>query len=199
MKRLFDILASIIGIIFLFPLMFLLAVAIKLSIGSPILFSQIRPGLNEKPFKLIKFRSMKNENLKEEKTLSDSERITSIGRIIRNYSLDELPELWNILKGDMSFVGPRPLLLKYLPLYNNEQRKRHLVRPGLTGWAQINGRNGISWDEKFKLDVWYVNNRSFLLDLRIIALTAMKVLKKENINLSNSDTMTEFTGNTDDR
>ena len=179
--------------------MFLLAVAIKLSIGSPILFSQIRPGLNEKPFKLIKFRSMKNENLKEEKTLSDSERITSIGRIIRNYSLDELPELWNILKGDMSFVGPRPLLLKYLPLYNNEQRKRHLVRPGLTGWAQINGRNGISWDEKFKLDVWYVNNRSFLLDLRIIALTAMKVLKKENINLSNSDTMTEFTGNTDDR
>ena len=165
MKRLFDILASIIGIIFLFPLMFLLAVAIKLSIGSPILFSQIRPGLNEKPFKLIKFRSMKNENLKEEKTLSDSERITSIGRIIRNYSLDELPELWNILKGDMSFVGPRPLLLKYLPLYNNEQRKRHLVRPGLTGWAQINGRNGISWDEKFKLDVWYVNNRSFLLKL----------------------------------
>ena len=163
--------------------------------GSPILFRQTRPGTNGKPFQMIKFRTMRNAIDADGRPLPDSERLTKLGRLLRSSSLDELPELWNVLKGDMSLVGPRPLLMEYLPLYSPEQARRHEVRPGVTGWAQVNGRNAISWNEKFALDVWYVDNRTLWLDLKIIWFTIRKVIKRDGISAAGEATMSRFTGN----
>jgi lipopolysaccharide/colanic/teichoic acid biosynthesis glycosyltransferase len=198
MKRLFDLTASLIALIVFSPIIALVAYKIKNNLGSPVLFRQTRPGLNGKPFEMIKFRTMKDAMDKDGNPLPDSERMTPFGDRLRNSSLDELPELWNVLKGEMSLVGPRPLLMQYLPLYNKEQARRHDVRPGVTGWAQINGRNAISWDEKFKLDVWYVDNRSFWLDIKILFFTVKKVFVKEGISADGHVTIEPFKGNADD-
>ncbi|NLD09182.1 MAG: sugar transferase [Xanthomonadaceae bacterium] len=198
MKRLFDILASSIGLILLSPLLLLIAWKVRKNLGSPVFFKQVRPGKDGKPFKMIKFRSMRDANDKDGNPLSDVERLTSFGKKLRATSLDELPELWNVLKGEMSLVGPRPLLIEYLPLYNERQAMRHNVRPGITGWAQVNGRNAISWEEKFELDAWYVENRSLWLDIKIIFLTIKKVLVKEGISSDEHVTMSKFTGSQDD-
>ncbi|WP_159656089.1 sugar transferase [Vibrio atypicus] len=198
MKRLFDFTTSLIALIVLSPIIALVAYKIKNNLGSPVLFRQTRPGLNGKPFEMIKFRTMKDATDKDGNPLPDSERMTPFGDKLRNSSLDELPELWNVLKGEMSLVGPRPLLMQYLPLYNKEQARRHDVRPGVTGWAQINGRNAISWDEKFKLDVWYVDNRSFWLDIKILFFTVKKVFVKEGISADGHVTIEPFKGNADD-
>lgn len=197
LKRIFDILASGIGLLLLSPFIAIIAWQIKRKLGSPVLFRQQRPGLNGKPFTMIKFRTMRDAFDKDGNPLPNSERMTSFGNLLRSTSLDELPELWNVLKGEMSLVGPRPLLMEYLPLYNKEQAKRHDVRPGVTGWAQVNGRNAISWEEKFELDVWYVNNQSFLLDIKILFLTIKKVFIRDGINASNDTTMPKFTGTKD--
>lgn len=197
-KRLFDLTASLIALIVFSPIIALVACKIKNNLGSPVLFRQTRPGLNGKPFEMIKFRTMKDATDKDGNPLPDSERMTPFGDKLRNSSLDELPELWNVLKGEMSLVGPRPLLMQYLPLYNKEQARRHDVRPGVTGWAQINGRNAISWDEKFKLDVWYVDNRSFWLDIKILFFTVKKVFVKEGISADGHVTIEPFKGNADD-
>lgn len=194
MKRLFDFFASLLALILLSPIVALVAWKIRNNLGSPVLFRQIRPGLNGKPFEMVKFRTMKDAVDAMGNPLPDSERMTSFGDKLRNSSLDELPELWNVLKGDMSLVGPRPLLMQYLPLYSPEQARRHEVRPGVTGWAQINGRNAISWEEKFKLDVWYVDNRSFWLDIKILMLTVKKVFVKEGISAEGHVTIAPFTG-----
>ncbi|HAY96548.1 sugar transferase, partial [Shewanella sp.] len=164
------------------PIIVFVAWKIRKNLGSPVIFRQRRPGLNGKPFNMVKFRTMKDELDAQGNSLPDAERMTAFGNKLRNSSLDELPELWNVLKGEMSLVGPRPLLMQYLPLYNKEQSRRHEVRPGVTGWAQINGRNAISWEEKFKLDVWYVNNHTLLLDIKILLLTVKKVFVKEGIS-----------------
>jgi len=198
MKRLFDLTASLIALIVFSPIIAFVAYKIKNNLGSPVLFRQTRPGLNGKPFEMIKFRTMKDATDKDGNPLPDSERMTPFGDKLRNSSLDELPELWNVLKGEMSLVGPRPLLMQYLPLYNKEQARRHDVRPGVTGWAQINGRNAISWDEKFKLDVWYVDNRSFWLDIKILFFTVKKVFVKEGISADGHVTIEPFKGNADD-
>jgi lipopolysaccharide/colanic/teichoic acid biosynthesis glycosyltransferase len=195
-KRLFDFFASLFGLIVLAPVIALVAWKIRNNLGSPVLFRQTRPGLDGKPFEMVKFRTMKDAVDKDGVPLPDSERMTSFGVKIRNTSLDELPELWNVLKGDMSLVGPRPLLMQYLPLYNEEQARRHEAKPGVTGWAQINGRNAISWDDKFKLDVWYVDNRTFWLDIKIIFLTIKKVFVKEGISADDHVTIEPFKGNT---
>jgi lipopolysaccharide/colanic/teichoic acid biosynthesis glycosyltransferase len=171
-----------------------LAVLIRWRLGSPVLFSQVRPGINGRPFKLRKFRSMTNSRRSDGKLLSDAERLTPLGHWLRATSLDELPELWNVLMGEMSLVGPRPLLMQYLPLYSPEQARRHEVRPGLTGWAQVNGRNALTWEQKFALDVWYVDNHSFVLDLRILAMTLGSVLKREGISSRGEATMPPFEG-----
>ena len=194
MKRLVDILASFVGIILLTPVFLLVAFLIRKNLGSPVIFSQIRSGIDGKPFKIYKFRSMKNAIDTSGNPLPDAERLTPFGQKLRSTSLDELPELWNVLKGDMSLVGPRPLLMEYLPLYNKEQYRRHEMRPGITGWAQINGRNAISWEDKFKLDVWYVDNQSLKLDLKILLLTIKKVFIKEGISSSGEVTTSKFTG-----
>ncbi|MFB2674382.1 sugar transferase [Shewanella xiamenensis] len=194
MKRLFDFFASLLALILLSPIVALVAWKIRNNLGSPVLFRQIRPGLNGKPFEMVKFRTMKDAVDAMGNPLPDSERMTSFGDKLRNSSLDELPELWNVLKGDMSLVGPRPLLMQYLPLYSPEQARRHEVRPGVTGWAQINGRNAISWEEKFKLDVWYVDNHSFWLDFKILLLTVKKVFVKEGISADGHVTIAPFTG-----
>ncbi|EGQ7944374.1 sugar transferase [Vibrio cholerae] len=194
MKRLFDFLVSLTALILLTPIIALVAWQIRKNLGSPVLFRQTRPGLNGKPFGMVKFRTMKDAVDANGTLLPDSERMTPFGNKLRNSSLDELPELWNVLKGEMSLVGPRPLLMQYLPLYSKEQARRHEVRPGVTGWAQINGRNAISWEEKFKLDVWYVDNRSFWLDLRILLLTVKKVFVKEGISADGHVTIAPFTG-----
>ncbi|AVQ88733.1 sugar transferase [Plesiomonas shigelloides] len=194
MKRLFDLLASFFGLLVLSPLIVIIAWKIRKNLGAPVLFRQTRPGLNGQPFEMVKFRTMKDAVDANGNPLPDSERMTPFGNKLRNSSLDELPELWNVLKGEMSLVGPRPLLMQYLPLYSKEQARRHEVRPGLTGWAQINGRNAISWEEKFKLDVWYVDNRSFWLDLRILLLTVKKVFVKEGISANGHVTIASFTG-----
>ena len=178
MKRTFDVLGSAALLLLLSPLIAVLALLVRLRLGRPILFRQVRPGIGGKPFELIKFRTMHNADGRHQ---TDAQRLTSLGRFLRASSLDELPELWNVLKGDMSLVGPRPLLLEYLPLYSPRQARRHDVRPGLTGWAQINGRNALSWTDKFELDVWYVENRSFWLDLRILWRTVIAVLRREGI------------------
>ena len=193
-KRLLDITISLIALIFLLPLMLLIYLLVRINLGSPTFFLQERVGKDNKIFKMIKFRTMKNSTDKNGNLLSDNERVTKFGSFLRSFSLDELPELINILKGDMSLVGPRALLVQYLGLYNDEQIRRHEVLPGLTGWAQINGRNSITWSEKFKLDVWYVDNWSLWLDIKIFFLTFWKVLKREVINQSESVTMEYFNG-----
>ena len=194
LKRLFDILGAVLGLLILSPIIVTLAWQVRRKLGSPVLFRQTRPGLHGKPFQLIKFRTMRNAIGLDGRPLPDSERMTSFGSFLRSASLDELPELWNVLKGDMSLVGPRPLLMEYLPLYSLEQARRHELRPGVTGWAQVNGRNALSWDEKFRLDVWYVDNHSFWLDLKILSLTVKKVLVREGISAAGEVTMTYFTG-----
>lgn len=195
MKRLFDLTVSLLALISLSMIIGITALLIRLKIGSPVLFKQQRPGLNEKLFFVYKFRSMTDERDEAGELLPDDIRLTSFGKVVRNLSLDELPQLWNVLKGDMSFVGPRPLLVEYLPLYNERQARRHEVRPGITGWAQVNGRNAISWEEKFELDVWYVENRSFWLDMKILFMTVAKVFKSEGISQDGQATMRKFEGN----
>lgn len=194
LKRLLDIVIAGTALIILSPLYAFVTYKVKKNLGSPVLFRQVRPGLNGKPFEMIKFRTMKDAVDANGNPLPDSERLTPFGKMLRATSLDEMPELWNVIKGDMSVVGPRPLLMEYLPLYNQEQAKRHLVRPGMTGYAQVNGRNAISWEEKFKLDTWYVDNRSTLLDFKIMFKTVHKVLAKDDISAEGEATMTKFTG-----
>ena len=194
LKRLLDIIIASIALILLSPLYAFVAYKVKKNLGSPVLFRQVRPGLNGKPFKMIKFRTMKDAVDAEGNPLPDSERLTPFGKMLRSTSLDEMPELWNVIKGDMSVVGPRPLLMEYLPLYNKEQAKRHNVRPGMTGYAQVNGRNAISWEQKFKLDTWYVENRSLWLDFKIMLQTVKKVITKDDISEAGEVTMTKFTG-----
>lgn len=194
LKRIIDIIASAVGLILLSPVIAFVAWKISKKLGSPVLFRQVRPGLNGKPFTMVKFRTMRDAVDKNGNPLPDSERMTPFGNFLRSTSLDELPELWNVLKGDMSLVGPRPLLMEYLPLYSKEQARRHEVRPGVTGWAQINGRNAISWEEKFKLDVWYVDKQSFWLDVKILFLTVKKVFVRDGISAEGEATMSKFTG-----
>jgi lipopolysaccharide/colanic/teichoic acid biosynthesis glycosyltransferase len=196
-KRLFDICFSLAAMIFLSPLLLSVMVIIRIKLGSPVFFRQQRPGYRGQPFEMIKFRTMADIRDNEGNLLSDGERLTNYGRFLRSTSIDELPELWNVLKGDMSLVGPRPLLMEYLPLYTPEQRRRHDVHPGVTGWAQINGRNAISWDEKFAFDIWYVDNHSFFLDLKILLMTAKNVLIRRGVNAVGSSTMPRFTGSAD--
>lgn len=193
-KRAFDIAASASALIVLSPVLAITAHKVKKNLGSPVLFRQVRPGLNGNPFEMVKFRTMKDAIDQNGKLLPDNERLTDFGKKLRATSLDELPELWNVLKGDMSLVGPRPLLMEYLPLYSAEQAKRHNVRPGITGYAQINGRNAISWEKKFQLDVWYVEHQSFFLDMKILFETVKKVIIKEGINQSECISMPRFKG-----
>jgi len=193
MKRLFDLLASAIGIIFLAVPLALVALLVKRKLGSPVLFIQVRSGLRGKPFRILKFRTMTDARDASGALLPDSHRLTPFGSFLRASSLDELPELWNVLRGEMSLVGPRPLLMEYLPLYSPEQARRHEIRPGITGWAQVNGRNAISWAEKFSLDVWYVDNRNVCLDVRILWLTVRKVLLRDGISAEGEATMPAFT------
>lgn len=198
MKRCFDFLISLLALLVFLPIMVLIAWRIRKNLGSPVIFQQIRPGLYGKPFKMVKFRTMKDATDSQGNPLPDVERMTAFGNKLRTSSLDELPELWNVLKGEMSLVGPRPLLMQYLPLYSLEQARRHEVRPGVTGWAQINGRNAISWQDKFKLDVWYVDNYSLWLDIKILFLTVKKVFIKEGITAEGHATIKPFEGNPND-
>ena len=193
-KRVFDILASAFGLILFAPLMLATAAAVRIFLGSPILFRQVRPGLAGQPFELVKFRTMRDARDASGRLLNDAERLTRFGRLLRASSLDELPQLWNVLRGDMSLVGPRPLLMQYLPLYSPEQARRHEVRPGITGWSQVNGRNSLSWDDKFRLDVWYVDNRTFLLDLKILLLTVLRIVRPRGVSAAGHETMPEFLG-----
>lgn len=193
-KRLFDVFSAALALVLLSPVMAVLVWQIRKKLGAPVLFRQTRPGLHGKPFQMIKFRTMRDAIGRNGQPLPDSERMTPFGSFLRSASLDELPELWNVFKGDMSLVGPRPLLMEYLPLYSPEQARRHEVRPGVTGWAQINGRNALSWEEKFRLDVWYVDNQSFWLDIKILALTVRKVFVREGISAAGEPTATKFTG-----
>lgn len=194
MKRFFDFTLSLFVLIIIFIPLVALALLIYFKLGGPVFFRQIRPGMRGEPFKMIKFRTMTDEKYPNGELLPDSERLTSFGKFLRSTSLDELPELWNVIKGDMSLVGPRPLLMEYLPLYNPEQARRHMVRPGVTGWAQINGRNAISWEDKFKLDTWYVDNQSLILDIKILFLTVKKVLVREGISSAGEATIDKFMG-----
>ena len=193
-KRLFDLVFSLVLIILLAPLFVLLSLMIYLDLGSPILFRQQRPGLHGVLFTFFKFRTMDNKTDENGNLLPDGARLTALGRLMRRTSLDELPQFFNVIKGDMSLIGPRPLLMEYLELYTDEQMRRHEVKPGITGWAQVNGRNAITWEEKFRLDLWYVDNRSFLVDLRIILLTIIKVVKKDGINQEGMATAEKFKG-----
>lgn len=193
-KRFFDIVVAIVLLLLFGPFIIFLAITVGWKLGCPIFFRQVRPGKCGLPFTMVKFRSMLDARAPDGCQLPDSERLTSFGKLLRATSLDELPELWNVLKGDMSLVGPRPLLMEYLPLYSPEQARRHEVRPGITGWAQVNGRNALSWEEKFKLDVWYVDNQSLFLDLKIIVLTALKVVQQSGISADGDATMPRFTG-----
>ena len=195
MKRIFDLVTIFFGLIILLPVIMLTALVLISKLGLPIFFQQSRPGLNGKIFKMLKFRTMTNDYDKNGRLLSDESRMTKLGKLLRSTSLDELPSLWNVLKGDMSLVGPRPLLVEYLPLYSIQQARRHEVKPGVTGWAQINGRNTISWDEKFNLDVWYVDNQSIWLDIKILWLTVRKVIAGNGINQANHATVERFKGN----
>lgn len=195
MKRIFDTLSALLGLIALSPVMLVTAILVRIKLGSPVLFRQQRPGLNAQPFYLYKFRTMTDQRDPDGQLLSDEIRLTPFGKLLRRLSLDELPQLMNVLKGDLSLVGPRPLLMQYLPLYSKEQARRHEVRPGITGWAQINGRNAISWEEKFKLDVWYVDHHSFWLDIKILWVTSVKVFRREGICQEGQATMECFKGN----
>ena len=197
MKRLFDIVVSACALLVLALPLLVVVWMVRRKLGSPVFFTQVRPGMHGKPFKMVKFRSMTSERGPDGELLPDAVRLTPFGRFLRATSLDELPELWNVLKGDMSLVGPRPLLMEYLPLYSPEQARRHEVRPGITGWAQVNGRNAISWEDKFKLDVWYVDRRSLWLDIKILWLTVKKVLVREGISAAGEATMPPFTGRND--
>lgn len=194
-KRLFDLLAAIIGIIVLFPFLIIIAVLVRVNLGTPILFRQQRPGYKGRPFHILKFRTMTNRLNPDGSLLPDTERLDRFGRFLRSTSLDELPELFNILRGEMSLVGPRPLLMEYLPLYSSEQSRRHDMPPGLTGWAQVNGRNALTWQDKFKLDVWYVEHWKFWLDIQIIFMTIGKVFNREGIAQEGQVTAEKFTGN----
>lgn len=194
MKRLFDLLAALLALLLLALPLLLLIWLVRRKLGSPVFFHQVRPGLDGKPFEMVKFRTMTDERGPDGQLLPDAVRLTPFGRFLRSTSLDELPELWNVLKGDMSLVGPRPLLMEYLPLYTSEQARRHEVRPGVTGWAQVNGRNAISWEEKFELDVWYVDHQSLWLDIKILWLTVKKVLVRDGISAAGEATMSKFTG-----
>jgi len=194
-KRFLDLLAAVIALTILFPVLFFLGLLIAIKMGHPVIFKQTRPGLFGKSFNMIKFRTMEDAFDSTGYPLPDEERLTSFGKFLRSTSLDELPGLWCVLKGDMSLVGPRPLLVEYLPLYSDEQARRHNVRPGITGWAQVNGRNAISWDEKFELDLWYVDNQSFWLDIKILSLTVKKVFVREGISADGEVTMSKFKGN----
>jgi sugar transferase EpsL len=194
-KRILDLVAAVVGLSILSPLLLLIALLVRITHGVPVLFTQMRPGLSGEPFRMYKFRTMTNERAPDDSLRPDEQRMTKLGRLLRATSLDELPELVNVLKGDMSLVGPRPLLMEYLPLYSAEQARRHEVRPGITGWAQVNGRNGLAWEERFKLDIWYVDNSSLSLDLRILWMTLVKVLRREGISEQGRETMSRFTGN----
>lgn len=198
MKRLFDFLVALFALLILLPVIIVVALLIRLKLGSPILFTQERPGLHGNVFKMMKFRTMLDAKDKQGNLLPDDERMAPFGAFLRSTSLDELPGLFNVLKGDMSLVGPRPLLVQYLPLYSSEQARRHNVRPGITGWAQVNGRNAISWEQKFKLDVWYVDNQSFLLDIKILLLTVKKVFVREGISADGHVTIEPFKGSKND-
>jgi sugar transferase EpsL len=198
-KRIFDLLAASFLLIFLWPVLLLIGVIIRFNLGTPTIFCQVRPGYRSIPFNLYKFRTMTDERDPNGKLLPDKQRITKFGKFLRSFSLDELPELLNVLKGEMSLVGPRPLLMKYLERYDDEQVRRHEVRPGITGWAQINGRNILTWQEKFNYDVWYVDNWSFWLDLKIMFLTISKVIKREGISQPGSATAEEFMGNSNEK
>ena len=199
MKRLFDIVVSACALLMLALPMLVVIWMVRRKLGSPVFFTQMRPGLQGKPFLMVKFRTMTDARGPDGALLPDADRLTPFGRFLRASSLDELPELWNVLKGDMSLVGPRPLLMEYLPLYSPEQARRHAVRPGITGWAQVNGRNTLSWEDKFKLDVWYVDHRSLWLDLKILWLTVRKVLVREGISAAGEATMGKFTGSSTNR
>lgn len=194
LKRIFDILVSAILLLVLLPIIIVVTILVRKKLGTPIIFKQQRPGLYSKPFSLYKFRTMTDEMNSDNQLLPDYVRVTSFGKFLRKYSLDELPQLINVLKGDISLIGPRPLLMEYVPLYSEQQLVRHNLKPGITGWAQVNGRNAISWEEKFELDVWYVNNQTLFLDLKILLLTVYKVLKSEGINQHENTTMERFRG-----
>jgi len=194
LKRLFDFIVVVCALPLLLPLAFFVALLVRFKLGSPVLFRQVRPGLNGHPFEMVKFRTMRDAVDKTGAPLPDGERLTPFGRTLRALSLDELPELWNVLRGEMSLVGPRPLLMSYLPLYSQTQARRHDVRPGVTGWAQVNGRNALSWEEKFELDVWYVDNRSLWLDIKILFMTVWKVIARDGISAKNEATMPTFAG-----
>ncbi|AUX69626.1 sugar transferase [Porphyrobacter sp. HT-58-2] len=194
MKRLIDIVGALIGLILLSPVMLVAAVLIARNMGRPVLFRQVRPGLSGRPFTMVKFRTMRDAHDANGTPLADADRLTRLGVTLRATSIDELPALWNVLRGDMSLVGPRPLLMDYLPLYTPEQARRNDVRPGITGWAQVNGRNAISWPERFALDTWYVDNRSLWLDIRILVLTVLKVVRRDGISAAGEATMPRFTG-----
>lgn len=194
-KRILDILLASLGLIILAPVMLVIAVLVRKKLGKPVIFAQLRPGLNEKIFEMYKFRTMTDERDQNSILLPDDKRLTSFGKFLRSTSLDELPEFFNVIKGEMSLVGPRPLLPEYLPLYNQDQKQRHKVKPGITGWAQINGRNAISWEEKFNFDVWYINNINFKLDLKILLKTLFKVFCIKEVSHKGVVTMTKFEGN----
>lgn len=199
LKRLMDVLGAVIGLVILAPMILLVTVLIRIKMGSPVLFRQVRPGLHGKPFKMYKFRTMLGLSDKQGQLLPDGVRLTSLGRFLRTTSLDELPEFINVLKGDMSLVGPRPLLVEYLDRYTPEQARRHEVKPGITGWAQVNGRNALTWEDRFALDVWYVDNRSLWLDLKILLLTLVKVISRDGINAKGQATMPKFEGSENPR
>ena len=194
MKQLFDMLSALLGLIVFSPVFIVTALLVRIKLGTPVLFKQQRPGLHAQPFHVYKFRTMTDQHDTDGQLLPDEARLTSFGKMLRRLSLDELPQLLNVIKGDLSLVGPRPLLMEYLSLYSREQAKRHDLRPGITGWAQVNGRNAINWEEKFKLDIWYVENQSFFLDLKILWMTFYKVFKREAISQEGQTTMSKFTG-----
>lgn len=198
-KRVFDFLVSLVLMVLLLPCLLVLVILVRIFLGSPVLFFQQRPGMNAEEFCMVKFRTMKNTKDVNGHDLADSERLTSFGKLLRSTSLDELPSLVSVLKGDMSLVGPRPLLPEYLPLYNQRQARRHEVRPGVTGWAQVNGRNAIGWADKFELDIWYVENQSFWLDIKILFMTLGKVFRRAGISANGDDTMPRFTGSSSKR
>lgn len=197
MKRMFDLAVALLALIALSPLIAVTAMLVRMKLGKPVVFAQLRPGLGGEAFRMFKFRTMLDVLNQDGNPLPDADRLTPFGRLLRSTSIDELPGLFNVVRGDISLVGPRPLLMQYLPLYSPEQARRHEVRPGLTGWAQVNGRNALSWDEKFAYDIWYVDNRSFLLDLRILWMTVKKVLFREGISADGEATMQAFTGQSD--
>ncbi len=195
MKRLLDIVCSSLALLLLSPVIAIVALLVRTRLGSPVFFRQTRPGKDARPFEMIKFRTMRDARGADGELLSDAQRLTRLGQTLRSTSLDELPGLWNVLRGDMSLVGPRPLLMQYLPLYSEEQARRHLVRPGVTGWAQVNGRNSLSWDEKFALDTWYVDHHNLWIDIKILLLTVWKVVRRDGISAADDATMPVFRGN----